>query len=157
GDADMGLALCRAHWSFWVMRDYFSEGRAWLSRLAELLEIQQLPEMRAVAQTFLGGLAWRQGEYLAAEELYTQALPLLRQAGETWVLASAMTGLGWSVVRRQGDWGTAYAYMEEALLAWRATGDQVNVAICLSNMGQLAWMHERYEVARARCEESIAL
>jgi len=81
----------------------------------------------------------------------------LRGAHETWVLASAPTGLAWIAAGQQGDYGAAHAHFEEALVAWRATGDQVNVAICLCNLAQLAWRQEQYEVARAPSEESLDL
>jgi predicted ATPase/DNA-binding NarL/FixJ family response regulator/Tfp pilus assembly protein PilF len=156
GEAEMGLRFSRAHWSFWVLRGHFREGRAWLVRLVALLDAEKAPGMRAVALTFLGGLSWRQGSHAVAQALYAEALPLLRQSGDSWVLASAFTGLGF-VALDQTDYRGAQAYFEEALPLWRATGDQANVAICLSNLGWAACQQEAYAVARARCEDSLAL
>jgi predicted ATPase/DNA-binding CsgD family transcriptional regulator/Tfp pilus assembly protein PilF len=156
GEAEMGLRFCRAHWSFWVLRGHLREGRSWLTRLVALLDVEKAPGMRAVALTFLAGLSWRQGSYAAAQEMYAEALPLLRQSGDTWVLASALTGLAF-VALNQADYRAAQAYLEEALPAWRATGDQANVAICLNNLGRVACQQEAYGVARARCEDGLAL
>jgi tetratricopeptide (TPR) repeat protein len=156
GEAEMGLRLGRAHWNLWVVRGRFTEGRAWLSQLAALPQAAKAPALRAVALSITASLAWRQGGYADAQEIYQEALPLLRQANDPWLLHNAIADLG-CIAFEQGKYQTAQDRFEEALAAARGAGHRVNEVIELNNLGWLACLQEDYPAARARLEESLAL
>lgn len=156
GDAQMGLQLGRAHWNLWVVRGRFTEGRAWLAQLAALPEAEKAPDMRAVVQSIAASLAWRQGSYDVAQEIYREVLPLLRQANDPWLLHNALADLGY-IALHQGDYPAAQARLDEALVAARATTDRATEALALYNLGTLAGMQEEYPTARAWGEKSLAL
>ena len=155
GDAPMGFGLGRAHWTLWVVQGALSEGRAWLSQLADLPDAAKAPAMRAVAQSIEATLAWRQGSYARAQELQREALPLLRQADDPWPLHAALVDSG-LIAQHLGDYRAAQAHFDEALAVARAAGDRVHEAIALNNLGMLALVQEDYSTAYARSEASLA-
>jgi non-specific serine/threonine protein kinase len=156
GDAAMGFRLGRAHWNLWVVQGAFSEGRAWLTQLAALPDAAKAPAMRAVAQGIEATLAWRQGNYARALELQREALPLLRQADDSWPLLAALADLAW-IALWQGDYRAAQAHFDEMLAVARAASDRVHEAIALRGLGSLALVQEDYSTAYARSEASLTV
>jgi predicted ATPase len=156
GAAQMGLRLGRAHWNLWVVRGRFTEGQAWLTQMAALPAAGEAPTMRAVALSITASLAWRQGSYAQALDIYAVALPLLRQGNDPWLLYCALADLG-CIALYQGDYEAARAYFDESLGAARAAGDRPSEAMSLTNLGWLASVQADFPTARAQCEASLAL
>jgi predicted ATPase/DNA-binding CsgD family transcriptional regulator len=156
GDAEKGISLGRALWTFWVARGLYVEGRSWMAQLAALPDTAKAPAMRAVAQGIEATFAWRQGDYALAQSLFREALPHLRRTSATRLLTSVPLDLG-AIAIQQGDLSRAQVHLEEALAAARAAGLRADEAIALGNLGRLALMQEAYPTARALCEESEAL
>jgi non-specific serine/threonine protein kinase len=94
GDAENGISIGRALWTFWVIRGLYTEGRSWLAPLAALPDATKVPALRAVAQSIEATLAWRQGEYAVAQSLHQEALPHLRQAPAPRLRSSVPLDLG---------------------------------------------------------------
>jgi predicted ATPase/DNA-binding CsgD family transcriptional regulator len=158
GEAEKGIGLGRALWTFWVMRGLYTEGRSWLARLAALPAAAEAPAMRAVAQGIEASLAWRQGNYTEAQALFREVLPHLRQAQAhaPRLLHSVHIDLS-AIALRQGGHAGARVHAEEALKASRAAGHRVDESIALHVLGWLALMQADYSTARALGEESRAL
>jgi DNA-binding CsgD family transcriptional regulator/tetratricopeptide (TPR) repeat protein len=156
GEADKGIFLGRALWTFWVVRGLYTEGRSWLSQLAALPEAASSPPLRAVAHSIEGTLAWRQDDYAVAQELFHEALPHLRQAPAPRLLMSVPNDLG-VIAQRQGDLSGAQAHFEAALVAARAAGYRVDEALALRQLATVALMKQAYPAARALGEEAEAL
>jgi non-specific serine/threonine protein kinase len=158
GDAEKGIFLARALWTFWVTRGLYAEGRSWLAPLAALPGAANDPPLRAVAQSIEATLAMRQGEYAAAQALLRETVPHLRQAQThaPRLVHSVPTDLG-LIAMRHGDFSGARAHLEEALAAVRAAGLRVDEASSLQNLGELALRQEDYPTARALCEEAASL
>jgi predicted ATPase/DNA-binding CsgD family transcriptional regulator/tetratricopeptide (TPR) repeat protein/DNA-binding XRE family transcriptional regulator len=156
GEGEMGLRLGRAHWSLWVLRGAFGEGRAWVAQLTVLPGAENAPTLRALVQCIAATLALRQGGYAETQRIYTEALPLLRQSSDFWLLPSAFLDLGLAALH-QGHYPAAKLHFDEALIAARAASDVVNEAVALHGLGWLALVQEAYPAARARCEESLAV
>src|SRR5262249_10841031 len=112
GEAAMGVRLGRARWNFWLVRGTFSEGRACLAEVAALPDAANAPALRAVAQSVEASLAWRQGSFATAQELYMEALPLLRKAQDPWLLSNALADLGFMALQ-QAHYQAAQAHFDE--------------------------------------------
>jgi predicted ATPase len=156
GDAEKGISLGRALWTYWVSRGLYSEGRSWSAQLAALPDAAKDPSIRAVAQGIEATLALRQGEYVVAKALFLNALPHLGQAPAPRLLTSVPLDLGLIAIV-QGDYSEGQRYLDEALAAARAAGYRVDEAIALANLAWLALTQEAYPTARALGEESQAL
>ncbi len=156
GDAETGIRLGRALWTFWVVRGLNTEGRSWMAQLGALPDVAKAPGLRVVAQGIEATFAWRQGDYAAAQALLQQALPFLDQAPEPRLRHSVPADLG-MIALYQGDYSAARLHLEEELAAARALGHRVDEAVALDNLGTLALMLEDYPTARRLCEQSLAI
>jgi predicted ATPase/DNA-binding CsgD family transcriptional regulator len=157
GEAEMGLRLSRAHWSFWCVRGAFTEGRAWSAELTQLPDAGKLPIMRALVRCIAATLALRQGGFEETRAIDTDVLPLARQANEPpWFLPSVLVDLAFAAVNL-GDYRDAEAHFDEALAVAREAGDHVNEAIALRGLGWVALWQEQYPRAQVLCEESLVV
>jgi non-specific serine/threonine protein kinase len=158
GEAEKGIFLARALWTFWVIRGLYAEGRSWLAQLAALPDAEEAPALRAVAQSIEATLAFRQGDYAVARTLLLQVVPLLPQARvhAPRLVHSVPTDLG-NIEQKLGDYSSAGAYFEDALAAVRAAGLRMDEALSLQNLAVQALTEGDYSTAHARGEESLAL
>jgi non-specific serine/threonine protein kinase len=156
GEAEKGIFLGRALWTYWVIRGLYTEGRSWLAPLAALPNAVKSPPLRAVAQAIEATLAWRQDDFDVARTLFHETLPHLRQAPAPRLLISVPNDLGLIAIR-QGDLSGARTHFEEALAAARAAGYRVDEAIALRQLARLALMQQDYPAARSLGEEAVAL
>jgi predicted ATPase/DNA-binding CsgD family transcriptional regulator len=156
GEAEIGLGLVRAHWNLWVVRGRLTEGRGWATQVAALPEADRKPSMRAVALSIAATLAYRQGDVAEAVEIYREALPLLEQGGEIWVMEVALMDLGF-IALYQGEYRAAHSYFSDCLAATRTAGHRINEALALNLLGWVATQQADYATGRVRREESLAL
>lgn len=155
GDAEISLRLASALWRFWWRRGHLSEGRAWLDEaLARVAGAP--PGLRARALNGAGGLAWAQGDYDQARELYTACLALRRDAGDTEGIAASLNNLG-CVYWHRGEYARAMEMLEESLACRRALGDGWGAGSTLNNLGAVASEQGDYAGAAQCYEESVAL
>jgi predicted ATPase/DNA-binding CsgD family transcriptional regulator len=155
-EADMGLRLASAQTHLWLVRANFGEARAWLEQVLALPGASDPTATRAAVQIVLGHIYSTQGNYTAAHQLYAEALPIAREAGDSWLLYSTLVDLGYNDLRR-GDFGAAQQCMDEALAATRAGNDPVSEAMALALVGDVAFRRGDLATARARGEEGVAL
>jgi predicted ATPase/DNA-binding CsgD family transcriptional regulator len=158
GDAEKGIFLGRALWTYWVIRGLNTEGRTWMSQLAALPDAVKAPAVQAVAQGIEATLAWRQGDYAEAKALLVPVSQLLPQAQvhAPRLVHSVPSDLA-SIAQREGDHAIARMHFEEALAAARAAGLRVDEALSLQSLGGQALLEGDYPRARALCEESLAI
>src|SRR5262249_20582927 len=90
GEAESGLGIGKALWTFWLARGLLTEGRAWLTQLTAAPDAAMTTEARAIGMTVSASLAYRQGSFETALEIYRDVLPVLRQAHDPWVLQHAL-------------------------------------------------------------------
>ena len=152
--AEAGLRLAGALVRFWVVRGYFTEGRA---RLETALSdsIGDSPA-RAKALHGAGVLAGHQGDYERADARCQEALALWQRLGDKLGMALAINTLG-LVARTQGDYDRATNLLEQSLTLSREVGDKWSLALTLNGLGVVARGRGDYERARALHEESRAL
>jgi predicted ATPase/DNA-binding CsgD family transcriptional regulator len=156
GEAEVGLRLGNAHTHFWLVHSYYHEGWTWLKQLLAAPGAEEPTAARAAALIVAGSFATRLGDYAAARPLYEEALPIARQAGDSWLLFSTLVDLAWDA-EEQGDYAAAQAQLDEALFTIRAAGERVPESMALGRLGWLASRQGNYVLARARCEEGVAL
>jgi non-specific serine/threonine protein kinase len=152
GEAEIGLRLNSALFNYWLVRGYFDEGKTWPNRLLAISNADVAPAVRAAGLGWIAFLAWHQGDYAVAKELYAEALPFLKKGR----LTVALGGLGF-ISQYQGNYEAAHAYFDQSRANARAAGDRIGEGLGLSFLAQLACQWEDYATARALCEEVLPL
>jgi len=161
GDSALELDLASRLGQFWLMRDHYDEGRAWLEgalAAATGKEDSALGHAAAAARLRAakagGALAMRQGDYDAAAALFEQALRVARKLGDADAIAAALNALG-LVAKERHDYARAAYLFEEGLALWDALGDLYGVALSLSNLGWVAHAQGDYRRALGLHEDSL--
>jgi predicted ATPase/DNA-binding XRE family transcriptional regulator len=154
-DAEAALGLGGALYRFWATQGYYEEGRRWLEK-ALALSSGARSAPRGHALLGAGVMAFFQGSYDRAEELWQESLSLFRELGVTIGIAYSYGNLG-LVADAQGDYERAIASYEEALALFRQLDDRTFIAYMLHNLGLIAYFQGHYERAMALYEESLAL
>jgi predicted ATPase/class 3 adenylate cyclase len=156
GDAEAGLRLCGSLTSFWYIRGFPGEGRAWLAEVLALPAAAMPTPGRAGALVAAARLAWHQDDPAAARAACAEAVAILRARGDAGELAHALATLGRAMLA-QGDYDAAQVVLEEALALGRASGDTGAIRHVLEVRFQLAYYQGDYALARALVEEQLAL
>ena len=77
------------------------------------------------------------GNLERAESLLNESIVLLRDVGDSWAMAQALTGLG-RVAQARGDSRRAEALYKESLALYRDLGHKVGVTGCLDDLANVA-------------------
>ena len=156
-DAERGLRLAAALWSFWYVRGHATEGRALLAALLALPEAATASTPRAQALLGAGQLALTQGDHMAAWASLQESIALHRVMGDERGTAAALLGAGF-VARLQEEYQTATTLLDEGLTLARATGHIFIAAACLHHLGMIAGdVHHDNAAARQLLGESLVL
>jgi predicted ATPase/class 3 adenylate cyclase/Tfp pilus assembly protein PilF len=151
-EAVVALKLGGALSSFWLLRDYHSEGRRWLEE-ALTIDGRGTPEVRAMALAGAGWLAEDQGDLDRAQEACEEGLELLaneaREASEAKLRLLAC--LGWVAWQRE-DYARATQLFEEGLAlsqemrdTWWLAFTRFGLAIVPQSLGEYERATELYE------------
>jgi DNA-binding SARP family transcriptional activator/predicted ATPase/predicted negative regulator of RcsB-dependent stress response len=155
--AELGLRLAGALGWFWEVRGHLSEGRAWLARLLRLAErCGAATALQAQGLHIAGKLAYRQGDYPAAQTFHERSLMLWRALEDRHGIARALNDLG-NVAFHRGEYAAARACYSEHLALRRALDDKRGLAMALNNLGITAGQQGDYEAAGTLFEESLAI
>jgi predicted ATPase/DNA-binding SARP family transcriptional activator len=152
---ERAVALAAALWQFWYLRNYLSEGRAWLEQ-ALAAGHAEASVLRAKALNGAGALAFVHTDLARATTLLEASVRMAEQVGDSAQRAIALTNLA-SVAARQGDHTRATALYEQSLQIFRLRDDQPNVAAALYNTGLSALDSGAYVRGIPLLEESLAL
>ena len=156
-DAERGLRLAAALWSFWYVRGHATEGRQQLAALLALAAAATASTPRAQALLGAGQLALTQGDHTAAWTSLQESIALHRLTGDERGTAAALLGAGF-VARLQEEYQTATTLLDEGLTLARATGHTFIAAACLHHLGMIAGdVHHDNAAARRLLEESLVL
>ncbi len=100
GNAEAGLRLSRALWSFWDEGGHLQEERAWLERLlGEPGTVR--PAVRAEGLRSAGFLAWRLGSHDDALARYREALAIFHELGDERAAARVVHEMDLTIYRDQ--------------------------------------------------------
>jgi tetratricopeptide (TPR) repeat protein len=133
--ADVGLRLAVALSAFWIVRGYWREGRAWLTRALER-GTEASPALLARAQAHAGYLARQQGDLAEASRLADESLSLSRALGDAEGIAVALKIRG-SVAYSHNDYEQAHEHFAESLRLFRELGNQDQIAEMLDWFGSM--------------------
>ena len=160
--ARMGGAL----WRFWFRRGYLGEGRR---RMEELLRIydpvrdaSEDPEARGKLDVRArlchgaGVLAFEQGDYMRAQQLYEESAALRRRIGDRTGLFASLNNMG-NVALFRNDYSRAASLYAESLSTARELEDRWGTAMALGNMGWVGLSQGDYSLAMRYYEESLSL
>jgi predicted ATPase/class 3 adenylate cyclase len=137
GDSERALRLAGGLWSFWSVRGFYTEGRAWLREVLALDErgpAQHGTVARARALQAAGHLANCQGDYSAAAALLEESRTIAEELDDQTALGASLHLLG-NLAIGQGELEQAGELFTEARALNRRSG---NRAAEILNMLQLA-------------------
>jgi predicted ATPase/class 3 adenylate cyclase/DNA-binding NarL/FixJ family response regulator len=155
-EAEPGLRLASALWTFWYVRGYLRESVRWLDALLSL-EADVTPATRANALRVLGSQAAYAQDFERAEGLQRQALELFQQLGDAGGAARTLEHLSTTVARGRGELDEADAICAQGLDLCRRLGDVHGTALALMHFGELAQGRGALPRAVEHLEESLAL
>lgn len=154
------LRLATALREFWYLRDYYREGRAWLTEVLSQTATLTAPAvltLRGWALLSAAQLANHQGDGRDAEKLIDASIALFRQVAERRGLAEALREAGWIVHRYASNEG-AIERFEESLLHFRALQLTPRIADVLGALAKMyLYVAPTHERVRGYSQEAVAL
>lgn len=151
-DSDLVREISAALPLYWLDRDLYAEGRAWLERAIQLDPVQDDTRRRLLAG--LATVAYEQGDHEVA----------VRAADEAAALAMQLSGVTerFQLLRDQaraagmkGDVETAEDLWSQALAAAIEADNGVGISACRLNLAGLAAANGRYERAEELARENL--
>jgi predicted ATPase len=156
GDAEWGLRLGAALFRFWEAREYLAEGSDSLGKLLKVKGAAAPTKARARALFAAGVLVGAQGDYAAANALFTESLDIARHLGDKQSAAVSLNAMGVNA-RDRDDLALAHSLLEESLGLWRDLGDLTAIARALSNLANILKLQGEYDHARSLHSECLAI
>ena len=139
---EQSLSIAVALHRFWFVRGHLTVGRELLAGALNASGDCEVA-LRAKALNRVGILAWRQGDYAAAEPNIAASLKLRREIGDRAGEGAALNNLG-MLMDDRGDAASARNAYELAAAIFRDLGDRAflgmvlaNLATCLMDLGEL--------------------
>jgi predicted ATPase len=155
-DAEVGLRLAGAVWRFWQVRAHFREARVWFDELLALPSASGPTAARAKGLTGLGGIAYWQGDYTAAERAYEEALSIYRELGDAKMTPHAVMNLSYMFPLR-GDISGSRRLVEEAIDLFEAAGEMEEADRVRAEAGYYLMMEGDLARARPLLERSFRI
>lgn len=156
GDANSELRLAATLGLFWRVRGRIGEGLELLER-ALRQPVPQAPRVRARALSAAGRLAYRQGDFERARQLYEESLRTsYAVSGSSWSVGQSLSDLG-GVARAEGDHERAEAFFHEAADVLRAAGHRVRLGTVLGNLADVRLARGDAAEAARLAREALAL
>ncbi len=151
-----GLRLAAALGRYWLVRGYWSEGRALAQELISHRAAQAPSNDRARVLGWASGIAAIQGEHATARAYAEEGLRIRLGIGDPQGIANSHNDLG-IAERRAGDRAAARASFEEALAIWRSLADAAGCARVLNNLALIAEDIGDYDGADRHYAECLEL
>jgi len=151
GDAHLGMRLVYALWRFWQSRAHLQEGAERTATVLAIPTDEQRTELRARALEAGGGIAYWRGDLDAGRRYYDEALEIARELGDKHLIADGIYNA--AMVRNVLEINPpavveqSMAMLNEAILLYRETGDQVGAAHALWGLGTAQFFSEDWPIA----------
>jgi tetratricopeptide (TPR) repeat protein len=123
-------------------------------RLLELSRAQARVRGEGLALELIAIAAMQRGDFDEARTLFEQALPLMRDAGDPWLISVVLNNLG-DTELNAGNFERAIALFEESLQLGELRGNIGRRARELQNLGSAQLALGDRSGARARFEEAL--
>ncbi|MCW5854053.1 MAG: tetratricopeptide repeat protein, partial [Anaerolineae bacterium] len=155
GEMEQGLGLASSLRDFWLSRNHYREGQAWLERLLKLSGSQEsLNRAKAVSTAAL--IAQWTGDWVTAHRLGEEGITLWRILDDKRGLAESLNVVGvatWLL----GDYTTCLPMFEEALQLCRDIGDSAHLDWALGGLSVALVIHGRFADATDLMAEALTL
>lgn len=155
--AALGLRLATALGLYWYQRCHYRDGRRWLADRRDLLAASGLDATEQAWAHYMASLC------LMGAAAYEEQAGALVEAIALFEAVDERRGLGWAL-NDQGLLRMNEGRYEEALRSYarsaeqkRSLGDEGDLAITLSNLGEALCRLEHREEGRSRFEEAAAI
>lgn len=155
-EADLGLRIVASIWRLWF-NIALTEGRMWTKRALALSESQDVPlDVRGAALHAAGALAYHQGDYADARQMWDESLAIARRRRDDGATATALNGLG-VLATETGEYRRARDLLEVSAAIRRRLHDVYGLGATLTNLG-IALLYEGNLVAAREFQvESLSL
>ena len=153
---EIATRLGSALWRFWYARGHLDEGRRWLERSLALPSSHERSTPRARAHSALGGIAYWQGDFGTALNVYREALEIHRQLGDRSATVQALLDLG-TTKAVTGDPESAQSLIQESLATARELGDRRGEAWALWGRGSVRLFGGDLTGSQEDLEESLRI
>lgn len=154
-EADWGLRLVMALFTFWERREHLAEGRARTEAILNLPGSAARNWRRANALRYAAAFVTSQGDYEAAVRLNGESLQIFRELGDRRGIVSVLNSLGVDACVQE-NWRSARCWFDESLSACRELGDRTAIAAALSNLADVATAQRDYALARTLLKEALS-
>ncbi len=154
GEAEWGLRLGSALFSFWEAREHLTEGLEALAALLAMPGSEAPTALRARALFSAAVLADAQRDYTSGLRLSGQSLEIYRQLGDKTGVGTLLNSRAVHLLRL-GYAAEARSLTEEAVALWREIGRSKAVVLALSNLANIAKTQGDYPAARATYEQTL--
>lgn len=154
-DAQLEWRLLAALTGYWVRRSHLREGRQRL----EAAIAKQTPELSPVfaeVLTWLGVMAWRQGDLGTAQAWLEKSIALSQTLGDRRVLGQALQFLA-RLQGSRGDSASAQATAAESVAHLRTQAAPKELAQALDTLAEVTLLSGNDVAARVWLEESVAI
>ena len=153
GHADEGLRLCIGLRNMWLPHGDAREAATWLDRFLVLPDAEVSPPVRGRALAVRAEIAFDLQDYDTLVRCATESLELSRASGDDFPVPTALRVIS-QAAARAGRTGEAVAYIEEAIAAAEAAGNdweagltQATKAAIAVRQGKLKSAQRAYETA----------
>ena len=118
---------------------------------------REFPAERRRALEAAGGIAYWQGDMVAAQPWYDECLELTRAAGDTRDIANALYNDAFPMLVNAANLPRAHELLDEALPMFRELDDTAGVARSLWALGNYFYFDRRNDEATAPLDEAVGL
>ena len=158
GLASEGLRLSTSLGRFWAMRGPSAEGRTWLETFLALSETTDVTAgERSAARRWAGELADAQGDPVAAQAHFTEALTLARRVGTRRDIYRALGSKAAGTIFGSGDIEGSIPFFTEAVSLSREEGDHQFLSSLLGPLAFALGLHGDLRQAKDVASESLVL
>ena len=154
GHADEGLRLCVGLRNMWVPRGDTGEAATWLDRFLVLQADEVSPKVRGRALACRAEIAFDLQDYDMLLRSAEQSLELSREYGDDFTVPTALRVIGQAALRA-GRFGDAVSYMDEALTAAEASGNDWEAGLSLAARAAIAVRQSKLKSAQRAYEAAL--
>lgn len=152
-DAEWGLRLAGALFTFWERREHLVEGRARCEAFLHLSAAAGRTRSRANIVRFAAAFATTMGDFESADRLNDEAFEIYRELGDRKGIVAQLNTRGVQACLA-GNWLVARRAFEESLEGCRELGDVRAAASVLSNLADVVSAQGDQALARMLLEEA---
>jgi predicted ATPase/DNA-binding CsgD family transcriptional regulator len=154
GDAGEGLRLCVGLRNMWVPRGDTGEAATWLDRFLVLQADEVSPKVRGRALACRAEIAFDLQDYDMLLRSAEQSLELSRGYGDDFTVPTALRVIGQAALRA-GRFGDAVSYIDEALAAAEASGNDWEAGLSLAARAAIAVRQSKLKSAQRAYEAAL--